>query len=205
MIFALLFYSCLLVGATCYMATTMQHLYMIPEVRKTVLEALPINEKNASANALHEMQRMFAFLLDSERKAYSPDPFCRVYEMNNQPLNPTEQKDMMEYFSDLVTKMEDMSPSMKEMVHRLFTGTNCNTVVSLDCGHVSQTTEDFTTVRCQVNNMRNLYESLNDVCVKDVLEGNNMYKCGQCNREVRAEKRACFRSLPEILVLNTLR
>jgi ubiquitin carboxyl-terminal hydrolase 34 len=87
----------------------------------------------------------------------------------------------------------------------LLSGTNCNTVVSLDCGHVSQTTEDFTTVRCQVNNMRNLYESLNDVCVKDVLEGNNMYKCSQCDREVRAEKQACFRSLPEILVLNTLR
>ena len=91
------------------------------------------------------------------------------------------------------------------LIDWLILGTNCNTVVSLDCGHVSQTTEDFTTVRCQVNNMRSLYESLDDVCVKDVLEGNNMYKCGQCDREVRAEKQACFRSLPEILVLNTMR
>lgn len=32
-----------------------------------------------------------------------------------------------------------------------------------------------------------------------------MYKCSQCNREVRAERQDCFRSLPEILVLNTLR
>ncbi|OQV12153.1 Ubiquitin carboxyl-terminal hydrolase 34 [Hypsibius exemplaris] len=195
-------------GATCYMATTMQHLYMIPEARRAVFEAVPptdCGKQDWAPTALHELQRMFAFLMESERKAYSPDGFCRVYEMNSQVLNPSEQKDMMEFFSDLVSKMEEMSPSSRHVFKRLFTGTNCNTVVSLDCGHVSQTTEDFTTVRCQVNNMRTLYESLDDVCVKDVLEGNNMYKCGQCDREVRAEKQACFRSLPEVLVLNTMR
>ena len=69
------------------------------------------------------MQRMFAFLMESERKAYSPEAFCRVYEMNNQTLNPTEQKDMMEFFSDLVSKMEEMSPGSRDVFKRLFTGT----------------------------------------------------------------------------------
>jgi ubiquitin carboxyl-terminal hydrolase 34 len=112
-------------GATCYMATTMQHLYMIPEARKAIFEAVPAVEHgklDPASTALHEMQRMFAVLLESERKAYSPEAFCRVYEMNNQTLNPTEQKDMMEFFSDLVAKMEEMSPTMKQMVKRLFTG-----------------------------------------------------------------------------------
>jgi ubiquitin carboxyl-terminal hydrolase 34 len=35
-------------GATCYMATCMQHLYMIPEARKTIIEAKVRNFVNDS-------------------------------------------------------------------------------------------------------------------------------------------------------------
>ena len=58
-----------------------------------------------------------------------------------------------------------------------------------DCAHVSRTCEEFYTVRCQVADMRNLYESLDEVTVKDTLDGDNMYTCSQCQRKVRAEKR----------------
>lgn len=37
--------------------------------------------------------------------------------------------------------------------------------------------------------MRSLNESLNEVTVKDTLEGDNMYTCSQCGKKVRAEKR----------------
>ena len=32
-----------------------------------------------------------------------------------------------------------------------------------------------------------------------------MYTCSQCNKKVRAEKRACFKKLPKILAFNTMR
>merc|ERR1711994_247645 len=38
-----------------------------------------------------------------------------------------------------------------------------------------------------------------------MLEGDNMYTCSQCSTKVRAEKRACFKSLPDILAFNTMR
>ena len=37
--------------------------------------------------------------------------------MDKQPLNTGEQKDMTEFFTDLITKLEEMSP---EMVGRKF-------------------------------------------------------------------------------------
>lgn len=37
--------------------------------------------------------------------------------------------------------------------------------------------------------MRNLYQSLDEVTVKDTLEGDNCYTCSQCSAKVRAEKR----------------
>lgn len=54
---------------------------------------------------------------------------------------------------------------------------------------MSCTLEEFYTVRCQVADMRSLIESLNEVTVKDTLEGDNMYTCSQCGKKVRAEKR----------------
>ena len=47
-------------GATCYMATCMQHLYMIPEARKSVLEA-PCMKLHVGT--LQELKKMFAYLM----------------------------------------------------------------------------------------------------------------------------------------------
>ena len=51
-----------------------------------------------------------------------------------------------------------MSPELKIEMRKLFCGTLTNNVVSLDCNHVSRTAEEFYTVRCQVSEMRNLYQ-----------------------------------------------
>jgi ubiquitin carboxyl-terminal hydrolase 34 len=149
---------------------------------------------------------MFAYLQESERKAYNPKEFCRFYTMDQQPLNTAEQKDMQEFFTDLISKLEETSsPGLKDLIKRLFGGVITNLVISLDCPHVSCTLEEFYTIRCQVAGMKDLYDSLNEITVKDTLDGDNMYTCSRCARKVRAEKRACFRQLPQILCFNTMR
>ena len=59
--------------------------------------------------------------------------------MDKQPLNTGEQKDMTEFFTDLISKLEEMNPELKSLVKHLFGGVITNNVVSLDCDHVSQT------------------------------------------------------------------
>ncbi|XP_023333699.1 ubiquitin carboxyl-terminal hydrolase puf, partial [Eurytemora carolleeae] len=100
-------------GATCYMATCVQQLFMIPAIRDCVLQTdvlgaavHPLFGKHQAT--LHELRRMFAYLLESERKSYNPLSFCKTYTMDNQPLNTGEQKDMAEFFIDLLSKMEEM-------------------------------------------------------------------------------------------------
>ena len=193
-------------GATCYMASCMQQLYMIRQARSCILSSdAASSPEGKHLLTLQELQKMFAYLQDSERKAYNPLSFCKTYQMDHTLLNTGEQKDMAEFFIDLLSKMEEMGPDLKKVVKELFCGTLTNNVVSLDCCHVSRTAEEFYTVRCQVSEMRNLYQSLEEVTVKDTLEGDNMYTCSQCNKKVRAEKRACFKQLPKILAFNTMR
>ena len=191
-------------GATCYMASCLQHLFMIPDVRKTVLAA-SVSDEIKHEQILYELQRMFAALQESERKSYSPRSFCKVYTMDHELLNTGEQKDMTEFFTDLISKFEEMSEDLKNMVKTLFGGTLSNNVVSLDCPHISTTTEEFYTLRCKVADMRSLFDSLDDLTVKDTLEGDNMYTCSKCGKKVRAEKRACIKKLPRILCFNTMR
>ncbi|KAI5706705.1 hypothetical protein M8J75_010579 [Diaphorina citri] len=193
-------------GATCYLASCLQHLFLMSQARRSILATrVEPGRDTKHADTLRELQKMFAYLAESERKAYNPRSFCKAYTMDHQPLNTGEQKDMAEFFIDLVSKLEEMTPELKTLVKTLFGGVLSNNVVSLDCDHVSRTLEEFYTVRCQVADMRNLYESLDEVTLKDTLEGDNMYTCSQCGRKVRAEKRACFKKLPHILCFNTMR
>ncbi len=55
---------------------------------------------------------------ESERKAYNPRSFCKVYTMDKQPLNTGEQKDMVEFFTDLITKLEEMGPELVSGIMR---------------------------------------------------------------------------------------
>ena len=100
-------------GATCYMASCLQQLYMMSEVRAAVLNARgPSHGDVCQFNhqeELRELQKMFSYLVASERKAYNPQSLCRMYKMDHETLNPCEQKDMTEFFTDLVGKMEEMS------------------------------------------------------------------------------------------------
>lgn len=191
-------------GATCYLATCMQHLFMIPDLRYAIL-SLGDPEDIRHAEIIRELQKIFAFMLESERKAYNPRNFCKVYTMDNHPLNIAEQTDMTEFLTDLITKLEESSPGLRHIIKSLFSGTLSNNVVSLDCPHISRTTEEFYTLRVQVADMRNLNDSLDELTVKDTLEGDNMYTCSTCEKKVRAEKRACIVKLPRILCFNTMR
>jgi len=51
--------------------------------------------------------------------------------MDQQLLNSGEQKDMAEFFIDLVSKLEEMTPELKTLVKTLFGGVISNNVVSL--------------------------------------------------------------------------
>ncbi|PFX25818.1 Ubiquitin carboxyl-terminal hydrolase 34 [Stylophora pistillata] len=183
-------------GATCYMASCMQQLYMMPQARAAILNSRIISDVKHEV-LMREMQRMFCFLMASERKAYNPKTFCRTYTMDKQPLNTGEQKDMTEFFTDLIGKIEEMSPTLKLLVRDLFCGEISNNVVSL-----------YNPLFCMESTLRvpsEANESLDEVTIKDTLDGDNMYTCSQCGKKVRAEKRACFQVLPRILCFNTMR
>lgn len=49
-------------GATCYMASCMQHLYMMPQARASIL-SYKFGSETKHEQTLRELQRMFAYLM----------------------------------------------------------------------------------------------------------------------------------------------
>lgn len=63
------------------MNATMQQLFMIPSIRSAVLQH-PLRRtrepSGSNGSVVYQLQRMFAYLQDSERASYNPLPLTRA-------------------------------------------------------------------------------------------------------------------------------
>ena len=87
-------------GATCYMNSIMQTLFMQPMIRRGILDANVKQSKHESAAALAEVQRIFFNLSHSEMEYYDPVDFCTVFkDFDGQPMSLHEHQDAYEFFN----------------------------------------------------------------------------------------------------------
>lgn len=194
-------------GATCYMASSLQQLFMVPELGEALMTA-DILESAPHAKMLQELQLLFVRLAFGEWRALSPENLGKVYQMCGAALNLHEQTDMAEFFIDLVGKIEEGSPSLAKSIDAICRGTFCQSIVSRDCTHVSLREDPFFLVRCPVEGVTTLEKSLSSTVEPDALEGDNKYVCSKCpegSERVAADKRTSFRHLPPVLCLNIQR
>lgn len=74
--------------------------------------------------------------------------------------------------------------------------------MSKECSHVVEREEKFFTLSVEIKNKKNITESLELYVEGDMLEGDNKYFCGTCERKVDALKRCCIKELPGSFHLN---
>ena len=189
-------------GATCYMNSSLQQLFMIPAFRKHVIEAQHKFSQNEE-NALFQLQLIFASLLSSQRAIYSAKAFTQVFKMDGRVLNVGEQKDVDEF---LITLLDHVEQSLKDttqsrLVKNLFKLTLANEIICRDCPHRSETKEEAISVILSVKNKKTIYEGLNAYVQADTLEGENAYYCERCDKKVAAYKRQSIKTLPNVLII----
>ena len=98
-------------GATCYMNSLLQVLFMNNEIREYILNCMTFvgeGEEELRNNLAFQLQKMFYHLKHSEKKVYSPTDWTFAFkdEFGVNPINVMQQQDAQEFLQLLCERFE---------------------------------------------------------------------------------------------------
>ena len=199
-------------GATCYLNSILQQLYMVPSFRYAIMGADDKESPNSTPkygpqddNIFHQLQVMFSHLTLSEQQYYNPHTFCSSYkDRSGNPINIRVQQDTQEFYNDFCDKLELClkKTKYKYIIDDIFIGKTCSSVVCQSCSHTSNRLENFYCLSLEINNINNLKDSLERLIISESIED---FKCDCCNDKVKIEKRTTLCKLPNTLVIHLKR
>jgi ubiquitin carboxyl-terminal hydrolase 34 len=169
--------------AICYMNSLMTQLFMNEEFRRFIL-GIEIKDATGPQRLLCETQNLFAQMQNSFRRSTDPRAFAAcVKSLDKTPIDITIQMDADEFYNLLFDQWEAQlyKPEHKQQFRSFYGGQTLNQIKSKECEHVSERTEPFFAVQCDVQGKANLHESLQAYVQGDVMEGDNKYKCESCD------------------------
>jgi len=193
-------------GATCYMNSLMQQLFMQPDFRKRLLFTQEKEHKDESV--LYQMQSLFINLQESNYKSYNALQFCNSFEVEKgKTMKTDEQMDVDEFFNTLFDRLEGAlkGTNHEKLLDEMYGGQVVNQILSLECTHTVERAEPFLTLSVEVKSKFSLLQSLELFVQGDSLQGDNKYHCSACDAKVAALKRCCIKKLPRNLIVHLKR
>ncbi|KAK9245018.1 hypothetical protein V1506DRAFT_560668 [Lipomyces tetrasporus] len=194
---------------TCYVNSFVNQLYMNEEFRGYIFGLSQDTSRSPSQRVLLEhLVRLFAYLRYSWQKMLDTRPFIQsIVDFENKPIDITVQMDVDEFYNLLLDRIEGQisDPTKKSEVRNCYGGSLLTQIKSKECNHVSERTEPFSAIQCDIKGKHNLTESLNSYVDGETMEGDNKYWCSQCSAHVEAEKRICLKDVPNHLIFHLKR
>ncbi|ETS76319.1 hypothetical protein PFICI_11706 [Pestalotiopsis fici W106-1] len=190
---------------TCYLNSLFTQLFMNVHFRRFMLQ-VPCTGRDH--HLLQYTQTLFAELQDSIRRSIDPT-MCvqQIMNYDDTPIDIHTQMDVDEFYNLLFDRWESQMPTdrAKADLRSIYGGQLVQQVKSKECEHISERTEPFSAIQCDVKGISSLQESLQAYVDGEVMEGDNKYKCGSCDRHVDAVKRACLKEIPDHLIFHLKR
>uniref|UniRef100_A0A1I7WZ09 Ubiquitin carboxyl-terminal hydrolase n=1 Tax=Heterorhabditis bacteriophora TaxID=37862 RepID=A0A1I7WZ09_HETBA len=191
-------------GATCYMNSMLQQMFMIPELRNAVI--------NADTTTSVMPVRNGESVLCREREHFTSNSVIEAeYPIKVGSTNVTYGS--FEIIIAFYNSIVDLVDEGMKVCEKTFGGLFADEKICKDCPHkfvlfyLSTYTreEPFTSISIDVRAHDNLPASLREYVKGDILENDNAYKCEQCDRKVTAVKRLSVHRLPPHLVVQLKR
>ncbi|KAF4022031.1 hypothetical protein G4228_013094 [Cervus hanglu yarkandensis] len=185
-------------GGTCYLNSLLQTLHFTPEFREALFSLGPeelgsLEDKDKPDAKVRiiplQLQRLFAQLLLLDQEAASTADLTDSFGWTSD--EEMRQHDVQELnrilFSALETSL--VGTSGHDLINRLYHGTIVNQIVCKECKNVSEKQEDFLDLTVAVKNVSGLEDALWNMYVEEeVFDYDNLYRCGNCDRLVKAAK-----------------
>ena len=216
-------------GATCYMNSVLQQLYMLEGIKTGVLscdkacidpnedfsgeervedEGEDEGEKgDYNLTILKQVQAIFGHLAATQLQYYVPKGLWRHFKMLGEPVNLREQQDAVEFFMTLIDTIDEALKGVgaEQVCSKVLGGVISDQKICKTCPHRYSRQEPCSVISVDVKNHSNLQDSLAEYTKGELLETENAYYCERCDKKVDTVKRLCIKKLPPILVIQLKR
>ena len=200
-------------GATCYMNSLLQSLYMTPEFRNRIYSWQYDQERHGekSESIPFQIQLLFGNLQSSPFTHADTKGLTKSFGWNTK--ESFEQHDVQEFCRVLFDAIEKSFQGTPEenMIKKLYEGKMIDYVRCLNCNQESKRKDTFLdlslTVKSKFDNIYNesLEKALLNFIKPETLDQGNQYFCNNCQSKQDAVKGLKFKKLPYILVVQLKR
>ena len=200
-------------GATCYMNSLLQCLFMTPEFRKKIYEwnydRLIHGPKESCIP--YQLQVLFARLQVSKKSSIYTKLLTKSFGWND--IESNWQHDIQEFCRVLFDAIERSLKftDSEDLIRSLYEGYFTDYVKCLNCGYESKRSDSFLdlslTVRNDFEQIRNssIEQAFESYIRPELLSGSNKYICSSCNIKTDAKKGLKIEKFPYILVTQIMR
>ncbi|KAH3759656.1 ubiquitin specific peptidase 47 [Pelomyxa schiedti] len=202
-------------GATCYLNSVIQALYMTPELRTALYQWSPeVNlskeDLKKTSTILDNLQRLFALLQKSEKKAVKTIKLTKSFGWD--ASESFIQHDAQELYRLLIDEIETgfKGTPQEGITNKLWQGQMTDSVKCLECKNVSAKLVSYQDISLDIKDggavaIKNVNEALQKFVQPELLEKENQYFCAVCNKKVNAQKSLSLKTVPYILTLHLKR
>ena len=200
-------------GATCYMNSLLQSLFMTPELRKKLYDWKYDEKKHGDKKFCipYQLQVLFAKLQISKRPSVDTKHLTTSFGWDIK--EGFQQHDVQEFCRVLFDAIEEsvQGTEIENLISSLYEGEMTDYVKCLECQRESSRSDKYLdlslTVRNDFDKIRNdsIEKALNNYIKPELLSQGNQYNCEACNKKVDAQKGLKINKFPYLLVLQIKR
>ena len=200
-------------GATCYMNSLLQSLFMTPELRKKIYDWKYDEKKHGDKKFCipYQLQVLFAKLQISKRPSVDTKHLTTSFGWDIK--EGFQQHDVQEFCRVLFDAIEESvkGTEIENLIKSLYEGEMTDYVKCLECQRESSRSDTYLdlslTVRNDFDKIRNdsIEKAINNYIKPELLNEGNQYNCEACNKKVDAKKGLKINKFPYLLVLQIKR
>ena len=204
-------------GATCYLNSLFQQMFMIPTLQNdifsfNIIDNPEYKDKNdLKYSTIYNMQVSFASLKNSIMSFYPPISFINSFKtaFNGEPIHLGVQQDTDEFLAILCEELEKEGKKFgkENFLENSFKGKITNEIVSLEkeYPYYSQTEEPFNRITLDIKGHKNLEDALDAYVKGEILEGENQYYVEKYKKKISIKKRTSLKKIGNQIIIHLKR
>ncbi|KAG7396277.1 cms1 ribosomal small subunit [Phytophthora boehmeriae] len=196
-------------GATCYLNSMLQCLFVNLPFRRAVYEwepkEQPVNKEQELQ--MRALQKLFAQMQLGHESYYDPTEFASTLSLNN-----VLQQDAQEFSKLLLTHLRTIFQHSRfsshwDLVDRIFQGQMSYVTKCLQCKNKSMRPSSYYEISLNIKGHKSVENCIESYLSAEVLEGENKYFCEHCDAKQCAERFLELnpRALPPTLMVQLMR